>query len=50
MGFLIFLGGAMFGGCLGVGFMSCLQINRINEQMRNTDEKMTRLCKTSQSE
>lgn len=39
MGFLIFLGGAMFGGCLGVGFMSCLQINRINEQMKNTDEK-----------
>ncbi len=39
MGFLIFLGGAMFGGCLGVVFMCCLQINRINEQMKNKDEK-----------
>lgn len=39
MGFLIFLGGAMLGGCLGIGFMCCLQINRINEQKKNTDEK-----------
>lgn len=39
MGFLIFLGGAMLGGCLGIGFMCCLQINRINEQMKNADEK-----------
>ena len=39
MGFLIFLGGAMLGGFLGIGFMCCFQINRINEQMKNTDEK-----------
>lgn len=39
MGLLIFLGGAMLGGCLGMGFMCCLQINRINGQMKNTDEK-----------
>lgn len=39
MGFLIFLGGAMLGSCLGIGFMCCLQINRINEEMKNTDEK-----------
>ena len=39
MGFLIFLGGAMLGDCLGIGFMCCLQINRINEEMKNTDEK-----------
>lgn len=29
----------MLGGCLGIGFMCCLQINRINEQKKNTDEK-----------
>lgn len=39
MGFLIFLCGAMLGGALGIGFMCCIQINRINEQMNNTDEK-----------
>ena len=39
MGLLIFLGGAMLGGCLGIGLMCCLQINRINEQKKNTDEK-----------
>lgn len=38
MGFLIFLGGAMLGGCLGIGFMCCLQINRINEEKRNKKE------------
>ena len=35
MELLIFLGGAMLGGCLGIGFMCCLQINRINEEKRN---------------
>lgn len=32
MKFLIFLGGAMLGGAIGIGFMCCLQINRINGQ------------------
>lgn len=31
MGFLIFLGGAVFGAILGVTIMCCLQINRINK-------------------
>ena len=34
MELLIFLDGAMLGGCLGIGFMCCLQINRINEEKR----------------
>ena len=34
MGLLIFLGGAMLGGCLGIGLMCCLQIKRINEEKR----------------
>lgn len=34
MELLIILGGAMLGGCLGIGFMCCLQINRINEEKR----------------
>ena len=38
MEFLIFSGGAMLGGCLGIGFMCCLQINRINEEKRNKKE------------
>lgn len=37
MELLIFLGGAMFGGCLGIGFMCCLQINRINEEKRKIE-------------
>lgn len=39
MELLIFLGGAMLGGCLGIGFMCCLQINRINEQMKKIRTK-----------
>ncbi len=39
MGFLIFLGGAVFGGFLGVVIMCCLQINRIHEYGRKKDEK-----------
>ena len=38
MELLIFLVGAMLGGCLGIGFMCCLQINRINEEKRNKKE------------
>ena len=38
MELLIFLGGAMLGGCLGIGFMCCLQINRINEEKRHKKE------------
>ncbi len=38
MGFLIFLGGAMLGGCLGIGFMCCLQINRINSREEKGEE------------
>ena len=35
MGFIIFLGEAMLGGASGIGYMCCLQINRINEQKNN---------------
>ena len=28
----------MLGGCLGIGLMCCLQINRINEEKRNNKE------------
>lgn len=42
MGFLIFLGGAVFGGCLGVGLMCCLQINRINSRGEK-GQKTTRI-------
>ena len=38
MELLIFLDGAMLGGCLGIGFMCCLQINRINEEKRNKED------------
>lgn len=39
MGFLIFLGGAVFGAVIGAGIMCCLQINRIHEYGRKKDEK-----------
>ena len=39
MGFLIFLGGAVFGAILGAAIMCCLQINRIHEYGRKKDEK-----------
>ncbi len=32
MGWLIFLGGAMFGGTFGVLAMCLLQINRLNDE------------------
>lgn len=38
MEFLIFSGGAMLGGCVGIGLMCCLQIKRINEEKRNKED------------
>ena len=39
MGFLIFLGGAVFGAIIGAAIMCCLQINRINKSRKKTDGK-----------
>ena len=39
MGFLIFLGGAVFGAIIGAGIMCCLQINRINKNCEKIDGK-----------
>ena len=38
MEFLIFSGGAMLGGCLGIWLMCCLQINRINSREEKGQE------------
>lgn len=37
MSVITFILGSMFGGFIGIGFMCCLQFNRIDKQKENND-------------